>query len=315
MTSLFGTIQGIGGGKVYPPKWHEIGYSSTPTEILDAFDYAKLIQANFTTGTKYTSDKKLFFFPAVDISEYLSLNGMFKDSNLMHTDELTVGQTTPTGNVNCQEMFRSSLVGNVKIKGKTSTQKLSVANMFLGCKVLKEATLNDCKLIDTQSMFNACSNLEDVIGNFDTSESTNFSQMFEDCSSLVAMPQMNTSSATNMYRAFHNCTSLQTMEVLITNSVTNFQQMFWNCSALKTLPLIPFTSATNLTNMFQGTGSNLTEQSRDNILHSLTSATAYTGTKTLAQLGFTSSMYSASSWQALSYYSAFVNAGWSIGYS
>ena len=69
MTALNGTIQGLGGGKVYPPKWKEIGYTDTPSEILSAFDYAKAIQTNWVTGTKFTSDKNLFFFPAVDISE------------------------------------------------------------------------------------------------------------------------------------------------------------------------------------------------------------------------------------------------------
>ena len=302
-----------------PPDWSKIGYSATPSEVLSAFDYAKYIKNNwtYTSGTipKYTNDKRLFFFPNVNIDESLGYNAMFEGSNLLHIEPSIIGQETPGGVVNCQTMFKGTLIEEIEISAKTSTQHFNTNNMFNGCLNLKEAEIN---LIseNPQAMFIGCKSLERVTGSLDTSTATNFSTMFEDCSSLlISPPDLDLTAATNLYRIFHNCTSLETIEAWIFSNVTNFQQAFWNCSSLKNLPLMALTAATNLSSMFQGTGSNLTEQSRDNLLRSLTSATSYTGTKTLAQLGFTSSMYTAASWQALTHYSDFTTAGWSIGYS
>ena len=240
---------------------------------------------------------------------------MFEGSNLLHIEPSIIGQETPGGVVNCQTMFKGTLIEEIEISAKTSTQHFNTNNMFNGCLNLKEAEIN---LIseNPQAMFIGCKSLERVTGSLDTSTATNFSTMFEDCSSLlISPPDLDLTAATDLYRIFHNCTSLETIEAWIFSNVTNFQQAFWNCSSLKNLPLMALTAATNLSSMFQGTGSNLTEQSRDNLLRSLTSATSYTGTKTLAQLGFTSSMYTAASWQALTHYSDFTTAGWSIGYS
>lgn len=302
-----------------PPDWSKIDYSATPLEVLSAFDYAKYIKDNwtYTSGTipKYTNDKRLFFFPNVNIDESLGYNAMFENSNLLHIEPSTIGQGTPGGVVNCQTMFKGTLIEEIEISAKTSTQHFNTNNMFNGCLNLKEAEIN---LIseNPQAMFIGCKSLERVTGSLDTSTATNFSTMFEDCSSLlISPPDLDLTAATNLYRIFHNCTSLETIEAWIFSNVTNFQQAFWNCSSLKNLPLMALTAATNLSSMFQGTGSNLTEQSRDNLLRSLTSATSYTGTKTLAQLGFTSSMYTAASWQSLTHYADFTAAGWSIGYS
>ena len=302
-----------------PPDWNKLDYSATPSEVMSAFDYAKYIKDNwtYTSGTipKYTNDKRLFFFPSVNVDESLGYNAMFENSNLLHIEPITIGQGTPGGVVNCQTMFKGTLIEEIEISAKTSTQHFNTNNMFSGCLNLKEAEIN---LIseNPQAMFIGCKSLERVTGSLDTSTATNFSTMFEDCSSLlISPPDLDLTAATNLYRIFHNCTSLETIEAWIFSNVTNFQQAFWNCSSLKNLPLMALTAATNLSSMFQETGSNLTEQSRDNLLRSLTSATSYTGTKTLAQLGFTSSMYTAASWQALTHYSDFTTAGWSIGYS
>lgn len=318
MTSLNGYIQGLGSGKVYPPKWSELGYPDTPLEVLSAFDYAKNIKDNwtYTSGTipKYTNDKSLFFFPNVNIDESLGYNAMFEGSNLMHIEPCIIGVETYSGTVNCQTMFKQTLIEKISISGKDSSQLFNTNNMFFECKNLKEAGIN-LKSNNCQSMFYGCLSLEKVNGNFDTSTAANFSTMFQGCLDLTSVPNLDTTSGTNMNRMFTDCSNLETAPQMNTASVTNFSQMFWKCTGLKNLPLFAFTSATNLSNMFQATGSNLTEQSRDNLLHSLTSATSYTGTKTLAQLGFTSSMYSAASWQALTHYSDFTTAGWSIGYS
>ena len=299
------------------PDWSKIGYSASPTEIISAFDYARDIQKTWTSSSpNFNGDKKLFYFPDIDISgKNRGLNGFFQNSNLMHVEPLTIGEATPTGVVNCQGMFQNTWVEDVTMTAKTNTQKFNFNDCFSGCINLKKVTLN-MKADSATGMFYDCRSFTGNLTGLDTSEVTNFSNMFENCINLTLMPPIDTSSATSMYRMFRACEKLETMDISYDYShVQDFAEMFWQCTAIKNLPVINFASATNLTNMFQATGNNLTEQSRDNLLHSLISATNYTGTKTLAQLGFNNSMYSAASWQALSYYTSFVNAGWSIGYT
>ena len=316
MTALNGYIQGLGGGKVYPPKWQEIGYSDTPSEIISAFDYAKNIQTNWAVGqaSQWNQNKKLFFFPVVDMTSRRDYYGYFNESNLMHFPQTTIGDNS-NNNGTCVNMFRKTYIEEITLNSTTATQKFNTENMFSECKNLKKAVLN-LKSYQSNGMFYECRDLTSVTG-LDTSEVVNMANMFENCRSLTIAPDIDTSSAQNMYRMFKDCILLESVPIGNINyhTVKDFGQMFWGSYNLKNIPVIDFTSATNLNNMFQSTGSNLTEQSRDNILHSLASASSYTGTKTLAQLGFTSSMYSAASWQALQHYTDFVNAGWSIGYT
>lgn len=74
-----------------------------------------------------------------------------------------------------------------------------------------------------------------------------------------------------------------------------------------------FSTCTIFENMFQNT-STLDNNTINGILKALTTATSYSGTKTLAYLGFTSANYPAADIQSMSNYSAFTAAGWSIGY-
>jgi hypothetical protein len=164
-------------------------------------------------------------------------------------------------------------------------------------------------------MFLGCSRLVEA-SDFDTSTTTNFSEMFSGCSSLAYISEdFDTSSGTNFYRCFYNCSSLENIPSWNLRNGTNLQQLFAGCSSIKNVQPLVITAATNLTNMFQNSGSNLTELSRNNILMMLATASSYSGTKTLAAVGFTSSMYTAASWQALAKYADFTAAGWSIGYS
>ena len=100
-------------------------------------------------------------------------------------------------------------------------------------------------------------------------------------------------------------------------SATSFQNMFkdstvstilFNINNPQTCPLV-----TNMTDMFSGCN-NLGNVSVNQILKFLSTATSYSGTKTLAALGFTSTYYPAADIQAMSNYSTFTAAGWSIGY-
>jgi hypothetical protein len=212
-------------------------------------------------------------------------------------------------------MFQSSPIEDIEITNESETQKVILDSAFKSCSYLKKAKLNLSATGSMASAFADCTRLKRIEDGLDTSSVTSLSEAFRACSSLEYLYELDLSSCTSCYKAFQDCTSLESAPYL--NNIlqnVNFAQMFWNCNSLKNLAFIRLRSASNLTNMFQGTGSNLDENSRKNLLWMLTGCT-YSGTKTLAHLGFTSSMYSASSWQSLSNYNEFVSEGWSIGYS
>lgn len=295
-----------------PPDWSKIGYSATPNAIIDAFDYAKQIYDTWSF-TKFTSDLNLRIFPNVDISGQLGLNGMFKGcSNLINLPPLEIG--TDSGTLNASEFARTSGIEEVDITSNNLNQENNFQNGFNGCSFLKRYSIT-AKVSNPSYMFSGCSSLTEA-PDFDTSTASAFTEMFSGCSSLAYVSDdFDTSSGTNFYRCFYNCSSLESIPLWELRNGTNLQQLFAGCSSVKNVPLFFLTAATNLTNMFQASGSNLTELSRNNILKMLANASSYTGTKTLAAVGFTSSMYTAASWQALTNYNDFVTAGWSIGYN
>jgi surface protein len=58
------------------------------------------------------------------------------------------------------------------------------------------------------------------------------SYMFNGCSSLIAIPQLDTKNVTNMSSMFQNCYSLVSIPQLDTQNVTNMSSMFSGCSSL-----------------------------------------------------------------------------------
>ena len=130
---------------------------------------------------------------------------------------------------------------------------------------------------------------------------------------LTKAPMFSLSGVTSIKRMFMGCSSLVSVPQYDTSNVTNFEGLFLNCSALTTVPVLNLSSATNLQYMFYSCVA-LSDDSINNILASLTGATSYTGTKTLAYLGFSTYTATAQEIEAMSNYNDFVAAGWSIGY-
>ena len=96
---------------------------------------------------------------------------------------------------------------------------------------------------------------------------------------------------------------------------TNISKAFANCNvqSINSIENKTFTLCTNFENMFQNSP-NLDDTTINGLLIALTTAITYSGTKTLAQLGFNSTDYPAARIQNLNNYSTFTAAGWSIGY-
>ena len=90
----------VSGAKVYPPDWSEIGYSETPQNILDDFDYSKDIKDNWNSGatslaSKFSYNKTLKYMPLVDTSSVTNMNSMFSNcTNLTTIPELNTSNVT-----------------------------------------------------------------------------------------------------------------------------------------------------------------------------------------------------------------------------
>ena len=99
------------------------------------------------------------------------------------------------------------------------------------------------------SMFDHCSNLT-TIPQLNTSKVTDMSYMFDQCLNLATIPQLDTSNATNMGSMFNSCSNLTTIPQLNTSKVKNMSYMFDQCSKLDTIPQLDTSNVTNMSGMF-----------------------------------------------------------------
>ena len=130
--------------------------------------------------------------------------------------------------------------------------------------------LNTSEVTDMSEMFDDCSILTSLdVFDFKTSKVTNMSKMFNGCSRLSSLnlSKFNTSKVTNMSKMFNGCSGLNYLNVnnFNTSAVTDMREMFFGCSGLTELYLSNFnTSAvTNMSAMFSGC-SRLTELNLSN---------------------------------------------------
>lgn len=93
--------------------------------------------------------------------------------------------------------------------------------------------------------------LDNVLKSLDISKVTNMQYMFQYCSKLASIPELNTSSVDNMNSMFDGCSILTTIPLLNTSSVTNMRYMFHECSSLNDIPQLDTSKVTDMSNMFQ----------------------------------------------------------------
>lgn len=194
-----------------PPDWSKIGYSGTPSFILDGFDYSKQIYDSWTSAASYASkfrgDKALKFFPEVDLTGATNYSAMFQESGILSTPPLTIGDGSNTV-INSQLMFQTTPIEKIELTTSEATQKVQIANIFNGCTMLKNAKLTLSASGSMQYAFADCNRLERIEDGLETSDVTSISEAFRACSSLLYLYELDLNSCTTCYRAFYNCTSL-----------------------------------------------------------------------------------------------------------
>lgn len=142
--------------------------------------------------------------------------------------------------------------------------------------------------------------------------STHIDYLFEFCSSITTIPNLNLSSVVGTRYMFNGCTSLTSMSNINLPELVDAAYMFNNCNALTDVPALNAPKLSIMQNMFLGCTA-LSESSLNNIL-SLCANSAVTTEdyKTLKYIGLTESQ--ATKCTTLSNYQAFLNAGWTMGY-
>ena len=128
---------------------------------------------------------------------------------------------------------------------------------------------------------------------------------------IVETSLLDCTGITNLQNGFASASNLKKASLTGTESVTNLYHLFFFCSSLEDVNVFDTSSVTNFNQMFPGCD-NLTNESLNNIMQMCINATSYTGTKTLSQLGLSSTQ--ATTCMTLSNWSAFVAAGWGTGY-
>lgn len=124
------------------------------------------------------------------------------------------------------------------------------SGLFRGASQMTGCTLPINMPLSCREMFNGCSSLT-TVPEMNTSQVTDMGAMFQQCSSLAAIPEMNTSQVTAMEHMFWYCSSLTSVPEMNTSRVTNMDSMFRGCESLTAVPSMDTSKVTNMWYMFQ----------------------------------------------------------------
>ena len=108
------------------------------------------------------------------------------------------------------------------------------SGMFRGASSLTGFTLPPNKPFSCREMFNGCTSLTSV-PNMDTSYVNDMYYMFYGCSSLTTIPEIATSNVNTMERMFEGCSSLTSIPEMMASNVTNATDMLHRCTNLTDL--------------------------------------------------------------------------------
>lgn len=142
--------------------------------------------------------------------------------------------------------------------------------------------------------------------------STHIDSLFEFCSSITTIPNLNISSVVGTRYMFNGCTSLTSIPNINLPELVDASNMFVNCNALVDVPALNAPKLSIMQGMFLGCTA-LSENSLNNILSLCTNSAVTTEDyKKLKYIGLTESQ--AIKCTTLSNYQVFIDAGWTTGY-
>lgn len=302
-------------------------------ESVQLFDTSSVINAY----GMFQDCKKLKTLPNFNFSNAKVVYYMFSGCSLLESlENITMGAQFSSA----QEMFKNCK----KLKKLPATLDFSncsnLSYLFNYCEDLEDnLTLNVANCTSISYAFASCgknnnptitlTNTDKVMdwryafsgpttSNISTIPSmaaaNNVTSMFSGNTNVVTLPISSIGKATSVYCLCYNCTALTAFPEIDTSLVTNFQRMCHNCSALVTVPvlnMVKATSSSSTTQMFEDCPL-LSDESLNNIMASLLTATGKTSNKTLKNCGLSETQ--AQTCTTLPKYQDFLAAGWTTGY-
>ena len=173
-----------------------------------------------------------------------------------------------TNGVDSCYMYMFALCSNLTTTPTIAmTKNAHFAYMFFGCRTLTETPILNIQsgVFSANSMFNGCTNLQNIRFTVNGSLQGDLTQMFYGCTSLTTIPTGFFTSNTqeqmnNHFRSmFSRCTSIITLQTNLlpytTLSTTSaYSEMFKECTGLTNVPNLPAPTLTDscYMNMFYG---------------------------------------------------------------
>lgn len=203
---------------------------------------------------KHTSGKP------IDESSYID----FEINNTGNTEQ-TININLSGSDLRVYDMFNRSLIGTgsihltldtsnhsntfcVRVNGEVTSCEYLLTNVT-GISVSNMSKLSTIKEIGRPNMQQSTSITYFEL--MDKSSMTNLQDFFKD-NKVLTRVVMNTSDSTNFSNMFMGCSGIISLPQIDTSKGTNLQGMVSSCTKLKTIPQLDISSSTNMNNFLQG---------------------------------------------------------------
>ena len=194
------------------------------------------------------------------------------------------------------------------------SQLTAGSELFTGCTKLKSIPKLDFSNVSwLVAAFQNCENLESVGDITSTADSVYMAMLFTGCKKLKRVPKITVNGVNSATQMFHRCERLEKLPELDLSTVPSITDFASGCTNLKDVPVYNLSSLSSY-----GLGSvfsdcpNLTDQSLNNILASITTAPENIKNRTLKKIGLSPAQ--ATKCTTLSNWAACAAAGWTTGY-
>lgn len=254
----------------YIPK---VSYSSNPSSTASLIKIDTPLNLDTLSSFSFSGSISLIDIPELDTSNFTSFSSMFNNCISLNVDREVIFNaakatdfsnmfyksgyikkvtfTNTSGVTNFDSMFYYSRVNEVSGIDFTNRNVPSSANS-LPFSYSHIQTISNVKAPENAVyLFRDAQDLKNIY-NLDTSNTTNFEEMFSGCRRLQQIPEIDTSKGTKFNGMFYKCYNITSLPQLDTSNGTNFGTMFEDCQSLESIPQLDTSKGTNFSYMFSG---------------------------------------------------------------
>ena len=285
-------MQALGAGSNFAGVTSLLGWFLQRSDIveIDARDWDTSLVTSALSAFRDCSNATKIDVLNWDVSNITTLQDAFNECSAL--TDLDVSLWNPISLTSLDGTFKGcSNLPTLAIGGWNVSNVENMSFMLGGCSSLTSLDLSawtPASLTNLTATFIDCSGLTSLnVAGLVTSSVTKLFSTFNGCSILPSLDvsSWDTSNVNNFKSMFRNCASLTSIDLsnFVTTSATSWEQGFENCSNLTSVVLSggtgnPFADSpcTNYGSAFSGT--NLTQQSIDDILVAINGANTSNGT-------------------------------------